>query len=89
MLEFSDRRVSKAVALEQFCLINQLPLSKVVAFGDMSNDNEMLECSGWGVCMINGSDDTKAIAQDITEFSNDEDGFAHYMEKHYLIPLGW
>ena len=34
--------------------------------------------------MINGSDDTKAIADDITAYSNDEDGFARYMEEHFL-----
>lgn len=84
MLEFTDRRVSKDVALKHFCEMNQIPLSKVVAFGDISNDNEMLEVSGWGVCMINGSDETKAIANDITERSNDEDGFAYYMEEHYF-----
>lgn len=84
MLEFADRRVSKAVALEEFCKINNILLSEVVSFGDMTNDNEMLECSGWGVCIINGGEDTKAIADDITEKSNDEDGFALYMEKHFL-----
>lgn len=89
MLEFVDPHVSKAVALEHFCAFNKLPLSQVVSFGDMTNDNEMLECSGWGVCMINGSDDTKAISDAITEKSNDEDGFARYMEDHYLIPRGW
>ncbi|WP_302558672.1 HAD family hydrolase [Holdemania filiformis] len=89
MLEFTDRRVSKAVALKQYCEMNQLPLEEVIAFGDMSNDNEMLECSGWGVCMANGSEDTKAIADDITEKTNDEDGFADYMEKHFLLPRGW
>lgn len=89
MLEFTDQRVSKAVALEHYCEMNQLPLSKVIAFGDMSNDNEMLECSGWGVCMANGGADTKAIADEITEKTNDEDGFAEYMEKHFLRPRGW
>ncbi len=84
MLEFTDSRVSKAVALEKFCQINNISLKEVMAFGDMSNDNEMLACSGWGVCMINGGEDTKAVADDITEKSNDEEGFAHYMKKHYL-----
>ena len=89
MLEFTDQRVSKAVALKAFCEMNKLPLEQVISFGDMSNDNEMLECSGWGVCMANGSEDTKAIADDITELTNDEDGFAEYMEKHFLKPRGW
>lgn len=84
MMEFADRRVSKAVSLKKFCEVNNILLSEVVSFGDMTNDNEMLECSGLGVCMINGGEDTKAIADDITEKSNDEDGFALYMEEHFL-----
>lgn len=89
MLEFVDRRVSKAVALTQFCKMNNLELNQVVSFGDMTNDNEMLMCSGWGVCLINGGNDTKAIANEITAKSNDEDGFAQYMEENFLKTRGW
>ena len=89
MIEFTDRRVSKDVALKKFCENNDISLDQVISFGDISNDNEMLECSGWGVCLLNGTDDTKACANDITEKTNDENGFAHYMEKHFLEPRGW
>lgn len=81
LMEFADMRITKSFALEKFCTMNQLPIENVVAFGDTTNDNSMLMASGLGVCMSNGSDDTKAIADDITEKSNDEDGFAIYMEK--------
>ena len=84
LIEFADKRISKAVALEKFCENNQISLEDVVAFGDMSNDKEMLEAAGWGVCLLNGSDDMKAIADDITDLVCDEDGFADYCEKHYL-----
>lgn len=89
MLEFTDRRVSKAVSLEHFCKQNQIPLENVVAFGDMSNDNEMLKLSGFSVCLANGGEDTKALADDITEYDNNHDGFAHYVDKHILKPRGW
>ena len=55
-----------------------------MTFGDISNDNELLEVAGVGVCMINGSDETKGYASDITELSNDEDGFAHYLQEKVL-----
>lgn len=83
LMEFADRRISKAYALKKFCEMNMFPLKSVVAFGDTTNDNDMLACSGLGVCMCNGSDDTKAIADIITEKSNDEDGFADFMETHF------
>lgn len=84
LIEFADGRVSKAYALKKFCEMNEIALEDVVAFGDTTNDNDMIECSGLGVCMCNGSDDTKAIADDITEKSNDEDGLAWYMMDHFI-----
>ena len=89
MIEFSDKRVAKDVALINFCKLNNISLNQVMAFGDLSNDIEMLQASGWGVCLKNGTDDTKAISDDVTEKTNDEDGFAHYVEKHVLSKHGW
>ncbi len=89
MLEFADPRVNKGVALKEFCRMHEIDMSQVVAFGDMSNDNEMLKEAGLGVCLLNGSDDAKAHADDITERTNDEEGFAYYVEKKILKPRGW
>ena len=84
VLEFADIRVNKAIPLISFCKLNDIDLSQVVSFGDMTNDDELLEASGLGVCLLNGSSETKAKANAITEKTNDEDGFAHFMEKHFL-----
>ena len=59
-------------------------MEEVLAFGDTSNDNEMLKASVWGVCLCNGSEDSKAAANAITEKSNNEDGFAWYMKQHFF-----
>ena len=61
-----------------------IPLSSVMAFGDTTNDNLMIKNAGWGVCLLNGSNDTKQISDDITELDVENDGFAHYVEKHIL-----
>lgn len=84
MLEFCHKQVSKAYAMQKFCDLHGVDMAKVTAFGDTSNDNEMLQASGWGVCLKNGSEDTKAIADEITEKTCAEDGWADYMETHYL-----
>ena len=89
LIEFADRRISKAVAMNAYCKENQISIHQVMAFGDMSNDKEMLKEAGWGVCLLNGSDDTKACADAITEKNCADDGFADYVEKHILIPRGW
>ncbi|WP_416325959.1 HAD-IIB family hydrolase [[Eubacterium] hominis] len=84
LLEFSDIRVSKAYTLQKFCEFHQIKMGEVLAFGDTSNDNDMLQASGWGVCLKNGSADTKMIANEITEKPCDEDGWADYMEHHFF-----
>ena len=89
LMEFADKRVSKGFALRKVCEANGISLEDVVAFGDTTNDNDMIEISGTGVCMCNGSDDTKAVADFITSKSNDEDGLADFIEKHYINVYGW
>lgn len=83
LFEFADKRVNKGWGLQKLCEMIDMPLECVAAFGDTSNDNEMLKVAGLGVCMLNGSDDTKACADEITEYSNDEDGLAIYLEKKF------
>lgn len=89
MLEFQDARVNKGLALEYFCRKHDIDLSGVMAFGDMTNDNELLQTAGYGVCLKNGSDDTKAAADAVTEYTNDEDGMGRWLFDHLLNEYGW
>lgn len=86
LIEFCDKRVNKAHALKLFCESHCISKNEVFAFGDTSNDNEMLKYAGLGVCMLNGSDDTKQIADVITEKECDEDGWTEFVE-HYILPM--
>lgn len=54
--------VDKALGMLRVCEYYGLPMSDTIAFGDSSNDIEMLEAAGISVCMGNGSDDAKAAA---------------------------
>ena len=84
LMEFANINVSKAYALKRYCIKKNINLDEVWAFGDTTNDNDMLIASGKGICMANGSDDTKKISDDITEKECSEDGFAHYINKHLM-----
>ena len=84
MLEFIHRDSDKGNSLKAYCLKNGIDLKDVVAFGDMSNDNELLIAAGTGVCMKNGSDDCKASADIICDYTNDEDGVARFIEEYIL-----
>ncbi|MBQ7889031.1 MAG: HAD-IIB family hydrolase [Erysipelotrichaceae bacterium] len=88
-IEFVETHVNKAVPIVEYCHRHQYDIEEVMAFGDTTNDNEMLQACGVGVCLLDGTDDTKAVADAITEFSNEEDGFAKYVIHHVLEPRGW
>lgn len=89
MMEFQDARISKSVAMQEFCRDNGIAMNEVMAFGDTTNDNEMLRDAGWGVCLCQGSDDTKACADALTDYSNDEDGMGRYLLDHVYPAMGW
>lgn len=86
LVEFCDKNCNKGFGTLEFCKYNNIDIADVIAFGDTTNDNEMLKVAGTGVCMLNGSDDTKAIADIISDKTCDEDGWADFIEK-YVLPL--
>ena len=83
-MEFVDPRVNKGYALKKFSEKRGIPLSEFMAFGDMDNDIGLLREAGWGVCLLNGADATKAVAQAITEYTVEEDGVGRYLETHWF-----
>ena len=84
MMEFVHAKANKGNCLKAYCENSGIDIRKTIAFGDMSNDNELLEAAGIGVCMINGSADCKASADYITEKTNNEDGCADFIERYIL-----
>ena len=89
MIEFMDKRVSKGNALEIFCKDNNIDLKDVMAFGDQANDISMIKVAGIGVCLANGSQETKDASDYVTDLPVEEDGFADFIEKHIFIPNNW
>ena len=71
---------SKAQGIEEVLKAEGLTWDDVICFGDGSNDVEMLTKAGMGVCMGNGSDGAKAVADYITD-TIDNDGLAKAIDK--------
>lgn len=61
-----------------------IPQEAVMAVGDSMNDESMIRWAGWGVCMRNGDDRIKAIADLITSRTNEDDGVADLVERYVL-----
>lgn len=83
-IEFLDPHVNKGVALKQFSEKSGIPLSEFIAFGDMENDLGLIREAGYGVCLSNGCDECKEIAQAVTEYSVHEDGVGRWLEDHWF-----
>ena len=84
MFEFCHIHATKGKLLQLFCERHHLDMEHTCAFGDMSNDVSMLEAAGIGVCMINGSEDAKAVSDFITDKGVNEDGWADFVERYML-----
>ena len=76
---------TKGTAIEALCKHLGIDLSEVVAFGDGENDAEMLEAVGKGVAMKNARPKAIAAADEVTEFTNDEEGVAIHLEKLFHL----
>lgn len=79
-LEIGRAGVSKATALARFCAARGIDAAEVVAFGDNTNDVEMLAWAGHGVAMGNATPDAVAVADEVT-LHHDADGLAVVLER--------
>lgn len=74
-LECCMLEASKGNAVQFLCSHLGLDVKDSVAAGDAANDISMLQAAGVGVCMCNGTEDTKAAADYITKADNNHEGF--------------
>ena len=84
IIEFMDPRVNKGMALHKYSERNSIPTEEIMAFGDLDNDKEMLKEAGWGVCLCNGSDISKSMADAVTEYPCTEDGMGRYLYTYVM-----
>ncbi|MDR3242184.1 MAG: Cof-type HAD-IIB family hydrolase [Lactobacillaceae bacterium] len=80
VLEVAPAGVSKDTGLDILSKSFSIAKDDIYAFGDEMNDFEMIDFATHGVVMANGNQDLKAIADDVTMYSNEDDGLARYLE---------
>jgi Cof subfamily protein (haloacid dehalogenase superfamily) len=79
-LEILAPGVNKAWGLAKLCALLGVPQSEVLAFGDATNDAELLRWAGRGVAVANAEPEALEAANETT-LSNDEDGVAVVIER--------
>lgn len=82
--EFISKQFNKGQAMVRVCEYFGISIENSYAFGDSMNDLEMMEMAGTSICMENGSEALKAMADDIC-LSVTEDGLYHAFEKYGLL----
>lgn len=84
-LEILPPECGKGEALTWLANYLNLNLKNTMGFGDSMNDESLIRMSGAGVCMVNGLDELKKIADYITEKDNNHSGVADFINKNILL----
>lgn len=82
--ELINRKFNKGTGVERVCRYLNIPVSDSVGFGDSMNDKEMMETAGLSICMGNGSQAVKELADEICPPVT-EDGIWKAFQKHHLM----
>ena len=80
---FLPQGSGKTAAIAELAKISGNAIDDIVAFGDDSNDVEMLKLCGKGIAVANAVPEAVAAADGMT-LSNDEDGVAHWLKENCL-----
>ncbi len=83
-LEIMPYNCGKGEALQWLCNRLAIPLEAAMSFGDSMNDESMIRLADLSVAMVNGLESIKEQARYVTEFSNNEDGLARFVEDFVL-----
>lgn len=82
VVEIVPGGVTKAVGLARLIEITGLYPGRMLAFGDMPNDIDMLRRAAYSVAMANAHPDVLAIADEVAA-SNAQDGVARVLERWF------
>lgn len=83
-LEIMPLNAGKGEAIEWLAAHLSIPIEKTMAFGDSMNDESMILKTGYGVAMCNGMQAIKDEADFVTDYDNEHDGIARFLEKFVL-----
>ena len=80
-LEILHPEVTKGHGLQRMCSSLNIPMEECIAIGDGSNDVEFLQMSGLGIAMKNANDLAKKHADEVMEWTNDQNGVMKTLER--------
>ncbi len=87
LLQISDSRCNKLASAKYILDREQISLEETIAFGDDTNDFELIKAVGYGVAMDNATPELRQAARYVTA-TNDEDGVSVFLEKMLHAHIG-
>src|SRR5690625_2944122 len=84
VLEIMQHGLNKAEALNKIAKYYQIPQSRIIAFGDETNDLAMIDYAGVGVAMENAIDELKSIANYVTT-TNEQSGVGTFLNDYLQL----
>ncbi len=81
LVEIISNEYSKGTAVEFLASYYGVPLEKTVAVGDQLNDVSMVQRAGVGIAVQNADEALKAVADFVTENTNEQSAIAEIIEK--------
>lgn len=85
MLEIASSTSRKDFALRYLADYFGIDMKDTIAFGDGNNDNHMLMAAGRGVAMRNAPDSVKEHADEITDYTNGQNGVMRHIFEKILV----
>ncbi len=83
-IEITSKKATKGECITALSEVTGIPLSETAALGDTENDLSILKTVGISVAMLNADNNVKELCRFTTGYSNDSDGAAKFIEKHWL-----
>ena len=84
VIEVMNKQMNKEEALKKLADEFDIPRKRIIAFGDGSNDLEMLDYAGIGVAMNNAVDELKTVAKFHTG-TNEDFGVAQFLAEYFNV----
>ena len=77
-------QVDKGTGIKEMIDHFDIKQEETLVIGDSDNDRAMFEFGGYTVSMKNARPEIQSITDDTTQYTNEEDGAALYLEHHLL-----
>ena len=78
-------QVDKGTGIKEMIDHFDIKQEETLVIGDSDNDRAMFEFGGYTVSMKNARPEIQSITDDTTQYTNEEDGAALYLEQYFKL----